>query len=328
MDVQPVRSLVFGFLTVSDALVNARLVCKAWSATLAAWDKVTSPGALRCALRASIQSLNLKKTQLDLHDVLDLFVGGLPRLERLRLPKLDMTEFLKRVPEDCKLRLKLLDFSPGGCTRGLKLLKAFPNLRYLELPGLEFSRPRSVTPLGSLTRLSHLGLSGSLFANHRCFPLLPRLRELDLSFSGYFGSQRHSFFADICQLSALVLLNLAGATWLDGVDWVDLHKLRKLEKLDLSRTRLQREAFQVVRHLTLRALHLVGERLSELRGHPTLEELLIVRVQESDVECLLSMPRLQRVYCSNAAAVLDLHLQPLRDHGITVHVLEGRVPDA
>jgi hypothetical protein len=321
MEVQPVRSLVFGFLTVSDAVVNARLVCKAWSTTLAAWTTITSPGAMRCALRASIQSLNLKKTQLDLQDVLDLFVCGLPRLERLWLPKLDMTEFLKRVPEDCKLRLKVLGFAHGGCTRGLKLLKDFPSLRYLELPGLEFLRPRSVAPLGSLTRLSHLRLSGALFVNHPRFPLLPRLRELDLSFSGYFGSQRHSFFADVCQLSALVVLNLAGATWLGGLDWDQLRKLRKLEKLNLSRTRLQREVFQVLRHLTLRALDLEGVPdtwLSELRRHPSLE-LLKAFLREGDVECLLSMPYLQKVYCRDTD--LDLDLQPLRDRGIAIYIM-------
>jgi len=48
---EPVRSLVFGFLSVSEALGRARLVCRGWSRTLAAWDTVTSVRALQAALR-------------------------------------------------------------------------------------------------------------------------------------------------------------------------------------------------------------------------------------------------------------------------------------
>jgi len=62
------------------------------------------------------------------------------------------------------------------------------------------------------------------------FPLLPSLRSLDLS---RLQSLDLESFYDICQLS-LTSLSLHGASVSVGVDWSDLRRIRKLERLDLS----------------------------------------------------------------------------------------------
>jgi hypothetical protein len=367
---EPVRSLVLGFLSVSEALARARLVCRSWSRTLAAWDTVTNVRALQAALRPRalelphtsslsqleldmevgrledlsptlppslvrvnlagwpirnhtllrlgprIRSLDLRKT-LACTDGLLTCLCSLPELEELWLPgNPRVPDFLRRAAAVPGLtsRLRLLYLSAHVAEDELHFVTAFWALESLEIP---YCKLQNLDWLRHFTRLRSLALTNlTMTWSVADFPLLPGLRSLDLS---RFQSLDLEEFYDICRLS-LTSLILHGASVSVGVDWSDLRRLKKLERLDLSFMQLPSSAFEAMRDLPLRELVLQGNRggpVYYLEGHPTLERLDLEAAFGLLAQWLDTLPRL-RWLSLKRTAVASRNLATLFQRGVVV----------